>query len=180
MNGNAPDALTGRDARPGIRISLPLSEQPAGWRRSPAFFISIFHEVQAMRYLSLCSGIEAASVAWKPLGWEPVAFAEIEPFPCAVLSYHYPNVPNLGDMTQIDGARFRGQVDVLVAGTPCQAFSVAGARRVRKYGRGSTGISKSRNMHSFRRNAWPRRGITSSSWSQGVEGSAHSVHASGH
>lgn len=82
-----------------------------------------------VRYLSLCSGIEAASVAWKPLGWEPVAFAEIEPFPCAVLSYHYPNVPNLGDMTQIDGARFRGQVDVLVAGTPCQAFSVAGARR---------------------------------------------------
>ncbi len=82
-----------------------------------------------LRYLSLCSGIEAASVAWKPLGWEPVAFAEIEPFPCAILSYHYPNVPNLGDMTQIDCARFRGQVDILVAGTPCQAFSVAGARR---------------------------------------------------
>ena len=82
-----------------------------------------------LRYLSLCSGIEAASVAWKPLGWEPIAFAEIEPFPCAILSYHYPNVPNLGDMTQIDCARFRGQVDILVAGTPCQAFSVAGARR---------------------------------------------------
>ncbi len=83
----------------------------------------------SIRYLSLCSGIEAASVAWQPLGWKPVAFAEIESFPCAVLAYHYPEVPNLGDMTQIDGHQFRGKVDVLVAGTPCQAFSVAGARR---------------------------------------------------
>lgn len=53
-----------------------------------------------MRYLSLCSGIEAASVAWTELGWVPVAFSEIEPFPCAVLAYHYPDVPNIGDMTQ--------------------------------------------------------------------------------
>lgn len=83
----------------------------------------------SVRYLSLCSGIEAASVAWGPLGWRAVAFAEIEPFPAAVLAHHYPDVPNLGDMTQIDATRFRGQVDVLVAGTPCQAFSVAGARR---------------------------------------------------
>lgn len=83
----------------------------------------------SLRYLSLCSGIEAASVAWQPLGWKPVAFAEIEPFPCAVLAYHYPETLNLGDMTQIDGSQFKGQVDLLVAGTPCQAFSVAGARR---------------------------------------------------
>lgn len=82
-----------------------------------------------LSYLSLCSGIEAVSVAWQPLGWKPVAFAEIEPFPCAVLAYHYPEIPNLGDMTQIDGSQFKGQVDLLVAGTPCQAFSVAGARR---------------------------------------------------
>jgi len=54
-----------------------------------------------MRYLSLFSGIEAASVAWHPLGWQPVAFAEIEPFPCAVLAHHYPDVPNLGDVTGI-------------------------------------------------------------------------------
>lgn len=81
-----------------------------------------------LRYLSLCSGIEAATVAWKPLGWRAVAFAEIEPFPSAVLAHHYPDVPNLGDMTQVGGARFRG-VDILVAGTPCQAFSVAGERR---------------------------------------------------
>lgn len=85
--------------------------------------------MSALRYLSLCSGIEAASVAWGGLGWEPVAFAEVEPFPCAVLAHHYPDVPNLGDMTQIDGRKFRDAVDILVAGTPCQAFSVAGARR---------------------------------------------------
>ena len=80
-----------------------------------------------MRYLSVCSGIEAASVAWKPLGWEAVAFAEIEKFPSAVLAHHYPSVPNWGDMTKFqdwpDAA-----VELLVGGTPCQAFSVAGLR----------------------------------------------------
>lgn len=82
-----------------------------------------------LRYLSLCSGIEAASVAWKPLGWEPVAFAEIEPFPCAILAYHYPDVPNLGDMTQVhDWRPYHGAVDLVVAGTPCQDFSIAGKR----------------------------------------------------
>lgn len=53
-----------------------------------------------VRYLSVCSGIEAASVAWRSLDWHPVAFAEIEPFPCAVLKYHYPDVPNWGDITK--------------------------------------------------------------------------------
>lgn len=80
-----------------------------------------------MRYLSLCSGIEAASVAWHPLGWRAVAFSEIDPFPCAVLAHHYPDVPNLGDMTRFEewpDADF----DVLVGGTPCQSFSVAGLR----------------------------------------------------
>lgn len=81
-----------------------------------------------MRYLSLCSGIEAASVAWHPLGWKAVAFAEIEPFPCAVLQHHYPDIPNLGDMTKIDGSKYRGAVDLVVAGTPCQDFSIAGKR----------------------------------------------------
>lgn len=81
-----------------------------------------------MKYLSLCSGIEAASVAWRSLVWQAVAFAEIEPFPCAVLNYHYPDVPNLGDITQIDGRHFRGAVDLVVAGTPCQDFSIAGKR----------------------------------------------------
>jgi len=80
-------------------------------------------------YGSVCSGIEAATVAWEPLGWQPAFFAEIEPFPSAVLAHHYPAVPNLGDMTTIDGRAWRGKIDVLVGGTPCQAFSVAGLRK---------------------------------------------------
>jgi DNA (cytosine-5)-methyltransferase 1 len=80
-----------------------------------------------MKYLSLCSGIEAASVAWRPLGWEPLAFAEIESFPSAVLSERHPDVPNLGDMTKVDPDGLRP--DVVVAGTPCQSFSVAGLRK---------------------------------------------------
>lgn len=83
-----------------------------------------------MRYLSLCSGIEAATVAWHHMGWTPVGFSEIEPFPAAVLAHHYPNVPNYGDMTQHENWPIkRGDIDLLVAGTPCQAFSVAGLRQ---------------------------------------------------
>lgn len=85
-----------------------------------------------MRYLSVCSGIEAATVAWQPLGWRPVAFSEIEAFPSAVLAHHYPDVPNLGDMTTIAQRILNGEVeapDVLAGGTPCQAFSVAGLRK---------------------------------------------------
>lgn len=84
-----------------------------------------------MRYLSLFSGIEAASVAWEPLGWEPVAFCEIDAFPSAVLSYHYPNVTNLGDITKVDWNDFKekyGAVDLIVGGSPCQSFSIAGGR----------------------------------------------------
>jgi len=83
-----------------------------------------------MRYLSVCSGIEAASVAWEPLGWTPVAFSEIEPFPSAVLAHRFPNVPNLGDMTKHAGwTLHEGAVDLLVGGTPCASFSVAGLRQ---------------------------------------------------
>lgn len=82
-----------------------------------------------LRYFSGCSGIEAASLAWTPLGWGPVAFCEIDRFPSAVLAHHYPGVPNLGDMTCVDGKAYRGLVDVLVAGTPCQSYSVAGLRQ---------------------------------------------------
>lgn len=83
-----------------------------------------------MRYLSLFSGIEAATVAWHPLGWEPVGFAEIEPFPCAVLAHHYPDVPNLGSVTEITDERIAalGHIDVVVGGSPCQDLSVAGKR----------------------------------------------------
>lgn len=82
-----------------------------------------------MRYASVCSGVEAASLAWMPLGWEPVWFSEIEPFPCEVLKQRFPGVQNLGDMTKIDGEKYRGTVDLLVGGTPCQGFSVAGKQR---------------------------------------------------
>jgi DNA (cytosine-5)-methyltransferase 1 len=81
-----------------------------------------------MKYLSVCSGIEAATVAWHGLGWQPVAFSEIEKFPSAVLAHHYPTVPNLGDMTNYKEWNI-GQIDLLVGGTPCQSFSVAGLRK---------------------------------------------------
>ncbi|MBE8634246.1 Dam family site-specific DNA-(adenine-N6)-methyltransferase [Salmonella enterica] len=84
-----------------------------------------------MRYGSVCSGIEAASIAWESLGWQPAWFAEIEAFPSAVLANHWPNITNLGDMTGIAAAVRVGDVeapDVLVGGTPCQAFSIAGLR----------------------------------------------------
>ena len=80
-----------------------------------------------MKYLSVCAGIEAASVAWHHMGWEPVAFSEIEKFPSAVLAHHYPNVPNWGDMTKFKEWP-NESIDVLVGGTPCQSFSVAGLR----------------------------------------------------
>lgn len=84
-----------------------------------------------MRFLSLFSGIEGASVALLPLGWECVAVAEVEPFPCAVLAHHYPDVPNLGDITKItrDKIEALGYIDVVIFGSPCQDFSVAGKRK---------------------------------------------------
>jgi DNA (cytosine-5)-methyltransferase 1 len=82
-----------------------------------------------MNYLSVCSGIEAATVAWHPLGWNPVGFGEIEKFPSQVLAHHYPKVPNFGDMTKFKEWQIESDVDVLVGGTPCQSFSVAGLRK---------------------------------------------------
>jgi DNA (cytosine-5)-methyltransferase 1 len=83
---------------------------------------------RALTYGSVCSGVEAATVAWHQLGWKPEWFSEIETFPSAVLQHHYPNVPNRGDMT-----KFKewpdGSIDILVGGTPCQSFSVAGLRK---------------------------------------------------
>ena len=84
-----------------------------------------------MKYGSVCSGIEAASVAWESLGFTPAWFAEIEPFPAAVLARHWPQVPNHGDMALLPGKILSGEIpapDILVGGTPCQAFSVAGLR----------------------------------------------------
>ncbi|HHX7163675.1 TPA: Dam family site-specific DNA-(adenine-N6)-methyltransferase [Enterobacter hormaechei] len=97
-----------------------------------------------MKYGSVCSGIEAASKAWKPLGWKPAWFSEIEPFPSAVLAHHWPEVTNLGDMTKIAVAVRAGEVeapDVLVGGTPCQAFSIAGLREGLSDDRGQLTLS---------------------------------------
>jgi len=92
-----------------------------------------------MNFISICSGIEAASVAFEPLGWKAIGFSEIEPFPCAVLAHHYPDVPNFGDMT-----KFRewpesvfANADAIVGGPPCQAFSIAGLRNGLEDARGN-------------------------------------------
>ena len=84
-----------------------------------------------MKFGSVCSGIEAASVAWQPLGWQAQWFSEIEPFPCSLLKHHYPATPNLGDMTQFESWPTDDQhaIDLLCGGTPCQSFSVAGLRK---------------------------------------------------
>lgn len=81
-----------------------------------------------MKYISLFSGIEAASVASEPLGWEPVCFAELDEFPSAVLAHRYPEVPNVGDVTKMSWKKYRGKVDLVVGGSPCQSFSIAGKR----------------------------------------------------
>ncbi len=84
-----------------------------------------------MRYLSLFSGIEAATVAWQDFGWECVGVSEIDAFPCEVLKQRYPHIPNLGDITQITQERLDelGTIDIVVGGSPCQSFSTAGDRR---------------------------------------------------
>jgi len=82
-----------------------------------------------MNYLSVCSGIEAATCAWHDLGWNPVGFSEIEKFPSEVLKHHYPHVPNFGDMTKFKEWEIGTNVNVFVGGTPCQSFSVAGLRK---------------------------------------------------
>ncbi|WP_047236917.1 DNA cytosine methyltransferase [Chromobacterium subtsugae] len=97
-----------------------------------------------IRFGSVCSGIEAASVAWHPLGWRAAWLAEIEPFPSAVLAHHYPDTPNLGDMTTIARRVLVGEVEapeLLVGGTPCQAFSVAGLREGLADSRGQLTLS---------------------------------------
>ena len=97
-----------------------------------------------MRFGSVCSGIEAASVAWHPLGWQAAWLSEIEPFPSAVLAHHYPDVPNLGDMTLLPERILSGEIeapDVFCGGTPCQAFSVAGLRNSLDDARGNLSLT---------------------------------------
>jgi DNA (cytosine-5)-methyltransferase 1 len=95
-----------------------------------------------MRYLSVCSGMEAASVAWHPLGWTPVGFSEIEPFPCAILKHRFPNTPNYGSLTEYQSWPLEpGAIDLLVGGTPCQSFSVAGLRKGLTDSRGNLALT---------------------------------------
>ena len=103
-----------------------------------------------MNYLSVCSGIEAASVAWESLGWSAVGFSEIETFPCSVLAHRFPNVKNYGDMTRFKEWDINETVDVLVGGTPCQSFSVAGLRGGLDDGRGNLALTYCRILQRFK------------------------------
>lgn len=105
-----------------------------------------------MRYLSVCSGIEAATMAWHDLGWKPAGFSEIEPFPSAVLAHHYSDVTNFGDMTKYKEWNLNGSIDLLVGGTPCQSFSVAGLRKGMDDPRGNLALVYCGMLDHFRPN----------------------------
>jgi DNA (cytosine-5)-methyltransferase 1 len=105
-----------------------------------------------MKYLSVCSGIEAATMAWHDLGWKPAGFSEIEPFPSAVLAHHYPDVTNFGDMTKYKEWNLDGKIDLLVGGTPCQSFSVAGLRKGMDDPRGNLALVYCGMLDHFRPN----------------------------
>jgi DNA (cytosine-5)-methyltransferase 1 len=103
-----------------------------------------------MNYLSVCSGIEAATVAWHNLGWKPVGFSEIEKFPSQVLAHHYPQVTNFGDMTKYKEWNINEPVGLLVGGTPCQSFSVAGLRKGLEDPRGNLALTYVGILDKFR------------------------------
>ena len=105
-----------------------------------------------MKYLSVCSGIEAATMAWHDLGWKPAGFSEIEPFPSAVLAHHYPDVTNFGDMTKYKEWNLDEKIDLLVGGTPCQSFSVAGLRKGMDDPRGNLALVYCGMLDHFRPN----------------------------
>lgn len=100
-----------------------------------------------MRFLSLCSGIEAASVAW-PF-FKAAAFSEVAPFPCSVLSHRFPDVPNWGDMTKFEEWPDE-EIDLVVGGTPCQSFSVAGLRGGLSDDRGNLALTYCRILQKYR------------------------------
>jgi len=103
-----------------------------------------------VNYLSVCSGVEAATVAWHDLGFNPVAFSEIEKFPSDVLKHHYPHVPNMGDMTKYKEWNLNESIDLLVGGTPCQSFSVAGLRKGLEDPRGNLALTYVGILDKFR------------------------------
>ena len=104
---------------------------------------------QTLNYLSVCSGIEAFSCAVESKGWKPVGFSEIEPFPSKLLEEKYPDVTNFGDMTNFDSWSIDGAVDILVGGTPCQSFSIAGARKGLEDDRGNLALTFCRIADKF-------------------------------
>jgi DNA (cytosine-5)-methyltransferase 1 len=104
----------------------------------------------SMNYLSVCSGIEAATVAWHDLGWKPAGFSEIENFPSQVLAHHYPNVTNFGDMTKYKEWKLDDTIGLLVGGTPCQSFSVAGLRKGLEDPRGNLALTYVGILDKFR------------------------------
>ena len=103
-----------------------------------------------MNYLSVCSGIEAATVAWHHMAWKPVGFSEIEKFPSQVLAHHYSDVTNFGDMTKYKEWQIDGTVGLLVGGTPCQSFSVAGLRKGLEDPRGNLALTYCGILDHFR------------------------------
>ena len=103
-----------------------------------------------MNYLSVCSGIEAATVAWHDFGWKPVGFSEIEKFPSQVLAHHYPQVTNFGDMTKYKEWKLNDSIGLLVGGTPCQSFSVAGLRKGLEDPRGNLALTYVGILDKFR------------------------------
>ena len=102
-----------------------------------------------MIYGSVCSGIEAATVAWEPLGWKASFYSEIEKFPRAALNHHYPDVPLHGDFTTIKENEYE-PIKLLVGGTPCQSFSVAGLRKGMDDDRGNLALEYLRLSHRLR------------------------------
>jgi DNA (cytosine-5)-methyltransferase 1 len=103
-----------------------------------------------MRFISLFSGIEAASVASAELNWQAVAFSEIEPFPCKLLAHKYPQTPNLGDITKVDWSAWRGKADIVVGGSPCQAFSISGNRNGLNDERGNLTLEYCKAVHAVK------------------------------
>ena len=103
-----------------------------------------------LNYLSVCSGIEAATVAWHDFGWKPVGFSEIEKFPSQVLAHHYPQVTNFGDMTKYKEWKLDDTIGLLVGGTPCQSFSVAGLRKGLEDPRGNLALTYVGILDKFR------------------------------